>query len=154
MKVKVKSCLTLRPHGLQPTRLLCHGMLQARVLEWVAISFSRRSSPPGIRPRSRALQTEALPSEPPGKPISLFMVKKSPCSRQGVFSKRSFTADKVSRHPAPGGLLAMKAGWVASRSSEGCDSVAWETLQVESPSLDEDSHAHASLSRFTSLWSP
>ena len=97
----MKSCLTLRPHGLQPTRLLCHGMLQARVLEWVAISFSRGSSPPGIRPRSRALQAEALPSEPPGKPISLFMVKKSPCSRRGVFSKRSFTADKVSRHPAP-----------------------------------------------------
>ena len=23
VKVKVKSCLTLRPHGLQPTRLLC-----------------------------------------------------------------------------------------------------------------------------------
>ena len=115
---------------------------------WMAISFSRGSSPPGIRPRSRALQTEALPSEPPGKPISLFMAKKSPCSRRGVFSKRSFTADKVSCHPAPGSLPGTKVG------PEGCDSVAWETLQVESPSLDEDSHAHASLSRFTSPWSP
>ena len=75
-----------RPHGLQPTRLLCpwdfpgkntgvgchcllqiyyrvlhkiqtylncnppvssiHGIFQARILEWVAIPFSRRSSPP------------------------------------------------------------------------------------------------------------
>ena len=28
------------PHGLQPTRLLCCGIFQARVLEWVAIAFS------------------------------------------------------------------------------------------------------------------
>ena len=30
-----------RPHGLQPTRLLRHGIFQARVLEWVAIAFSK-----------------------------------------------------------------------------------------------------------------
>ena len=29
-----------RPHGLQPTRLLCPWGFQARVLEWVAIAFS------------------------------------------------------------------------------------------------------------------
>ena len=33
-------------HGLLPSRLLVHGILQARVLEWVAISFSRVSSQP------------------------------------------------------------------------------------------------------------
>ena len=32
-----------------------HGIFQARVLEWVAISFSRRSSNPGIEPGSPAL---------------------------------------------------------------------------------------------------
>ena len=37
-----------------------HGILQARILEWVAISFSRGSSRPRDEPRS--------PSEPPGKP--------------------------------------------------------------------------------------
>ena len=30
---------SLRLHGLQPTKLLCHWILQARILEWVAISF-------------------------------------------------------------------------------------------------------------------
>ena len=30
-----------RPCGLQPTGLLVHGSFQARVLEWVAIAFSR-----------------------------------------------------------------------------------------------------------------
>ena len=38
-----------RPHGLQPTSSSVHEILQARVLEWVAISFSRGSS----RPRDR-----------------------------------------------------------------------------------------------------
>ena len=31
---------SLQPHGLQPARLLIHGILQARTLEWVAISYS------------------------------------------------------------------------------------------------------------------
>ena len=33
-------------HGLYPTRLLCPWNLQARILEWVAISYSRGSSQP------------------------------------------------------------------------------------------------------------
>ena len=36
---------SLRPYGLQPTRIL-RGIFQARILEWVAISFSRGSSQP------------------------------------------------------------------------------------------------------------
>ena len=46
-----------------------HGMFQARVLEWAAISFSRGIFPTqGLNPMSPALQEDALPSEPPGKP--------------------------------------------------------------------------------------
>ena len=40
---------TLPPHGLQPTRLLCPWDSPARILEWVAMLFSRGSS----RPRDR-----------------------------------------------------------------------------------------------------
>ena len=36
---------SLQPHGLLPTRSFVHGILQARILEWVAISFSRRIFP-------------------------------------------------------------------------------------------------------------
>ena len=43
------------------------GILQAAILEPVAISFSRRSSQPRDKPGSPALQADALPSEPPGK---------------------------------------------------------------------------------------
>ena len=46
-----------------------HGFLQARILEWVAISFSRGSSWPGNQTRSPTLRTDTLPSEPPGKPL-------------------------------------------------------------------------------------
>ena len=45
-----------------------HGILQARILEWVAIPFSRGLSNPGIEPRSPSLQVDSLPAEPPGKP--------------------------------------------------------------------------------------
>ena len=45
-----------------------HGILQARILEWVAIPSSRGSSHPGIKSGSPALQADSLPSEPPGKP--------------------------------------------------------------------------------------
>ena len=43
-------------------------ILQARILEWVAVSFSRGSSNPGIKPRSPTLQADSLPAEPQGKP--------------------------------------------------------------------------------------
>ena len=53
MKVKVlvaQSCLTLcDPMDYSPPGSSVHGILQARVLEWVAISSSRGSSPPRDR---------------------------------------------------------------------------------------------------------
>ena len=43
-----------------------HGILQARILGWVVIPFSRGSSQPGIEPRSLAVQADSLPTESPG----------------------------------------------------------------------------------------
>ena len=40
----------------------------SRILEWVAVPFSRDLPNPGIEPRSPTLQADSLPSEPPGKP--------------------------------------------------------------------------------------
>ena len=63
-------CLTLcDPKDYSLPGSSAHVIFQARVLEWVAIPFSRVSIPldPGIEPRSAALQTDSLPSEPPGK---------------------------------------------------------------------------------------
>ena len=44
-----------------------HGILQARILEWVATSFSRDLPNPGIKPRFPTFQADSLPSEPTGK---------------------------------------------------------------------------------------
>ena len=45
-----------------------HGILHARILEWVSMPFSRGSLQPRDQPRSPALQADSLSSEPPGKP--------------------------------------------------------------------------------------
>ena len=55
-----QSCPTLsdpRDWGLPDSSV--HGILQARILEWVAISFSRRSSQPREEPGSPALQADS-----------------------------------------------------------------------------------------------
>ena len=51
-----------------PLDYTVHGILQARILEWVAFPFSRGLPNPGIEPRSPALQVDSLPAEPQGKP--------------------------------------------------------------------------------------
>ena len=43
-----------------------HGILQARILEWVAISYPRGSSWPRDWTQVSWLQADSLPSEPPG----------------------------------------------------------------------------------------
>ena len=47
---------------------LSMGILQARILEWVAIPSPGDLPNPGIKLRSPALQADSLPSEPSGKP--------------------------------------------------------------------------------------
>ena len=63
------SCLALRDLmdcSLPGSSL--HGILQARILEWVAIPSPGDLLDPRIDPESPALQADSLPSEPPGKP--------------------------------------------------------------------------------------
>ena len=63
MKVEVtQSCPTL----WDPMDYTVHGILQARILEWVAFPFSGASSQP--RDQTPALQADSLPTQPPGKP--------------------------------------------------------------------------------------
>ena len=72
LKMKVKSPVvsnSLRSLELQPTRLLHPWVLQARILERASFPSPGDLSNPGIEPRSPALQADALPSQPPGKPM-------------------------------------------------------------------------------------
>ena len=69
-----QSCRTLcSPVDCSPPGFPVLGISQARILEWVAISYSRDLPNPGIEPRSPASPALAgglLTTEPPGKPIN------------------------------------------------------------------------------------
>ena len=59
-------CLVTRscPMDCSPPASSVHAILQARILEWVAMPSSRGPTNPGIEPRPFALQEDCLPSEP------------------------------------------------------------------------------------------
>ena len=58
----------LYPSLCDPKDYTVHGILQARILEWIAFPFSRGSSQTGIEPRWPSLWADSLPAEPQGKP--------------------------------------------------------------------------------------
>ena len=67
MKVKVaQSC----PALCDPMDYTVRGILQARILEWVAFPSPGDLPDPGIKPRSPTLQADSLPAEPQGKPFA------------------------------------------------------------------------------------
>ena len=62
-------CLALcNPMDCSPPGFSVHVILQARILEWVAVPISGDLLSPEIESRSPALQADSLPSEPPAKP--------------------------------------------------------------------------------------
>ena len=62
MKV-TQSC----PALCDPTNYTVLGILQARILEWVALPFSRGSSQPRDQTQVFSIAGDSLPAEPPGK---------------------------------------------------------------------------------------
>ena len=57
-------------YGLQPARLLCPWIVQAKILEWVAIPFSRGSSHPRNWTHVSCIAGRFLITEPPGSPLN------------------------------------------------------------------------------------
>ena len=90
MKVLVtQSCLILRyPMDCSLPGASVHGILQARILEWVAFPSLGHLPDPELQPGSPALQAHSLPSESPGKP------KKKPKKLKRTFKKREQQQDK------------------------------------------------------------
>ena len=77
----VQSCPTLcNPMNCSPLGSSVCGIVHARILELVVISFSKGSfrsclKDPVREPRSLALQADSLPSEPSGKPKNILHVQ-------------------------------------------------------------------------------
>ena len=75
--VRAQSCLTLcDPMDYSPPGSSVHGILQARTLEWIAVSSSSGSSQPrdqGCILCVPCIASGFFPTEPPGKPIALYI---------------------------------------------------------------------------------
>ena len=97
LKVKAllaQSCLTLcNPMNRSLPGSSVHGILQARILEWVFPSLGHLLDP-GIEPGSPALQTDSLPSEPPGKP-NPFLI----CSQPLESFSPNWLSPSILQHP-------------------------------------------------------
>ena len=63
------------------------GILQVRILEWVAISFSRGPSRPRDRTWVSCMQADTLTSEPPGKPKERIKKVQAKCMKDTKFSE-------------------------------------------------------------------
>ena len=71
----LQSCPTLQSHGLWLASLLCHEILQVRILEWVAMLSSKGSSQPRDRTHissSLCIAGRFFTTEPWGKPIIIW----------------------------------------------------------------------------------
>ena len=61
-----------------------HGILQARILEWLPFPSPGDLPDPGIEPESPALEVESLTSEPPGKPVNNSVAQQLVISRKDI----------------------------------------------------------------------
>ena len=78
-----------------------HGILQARILEWVARPSSRDLRHPKIEPASSALQADSLPTEPtvtPSIPLLLLLLL------SGFSCVRLCATPETAAHQAPPSL--------------------------------------------------
>ena len=62
-----KSCLSCHSMDYSPPGFSVHGISQARILEWVVISYSSNLPNPGIKPACPALADGFYSTEPAGK---------------------------------------------------------------------------------------
>ena len=107
MCLVTQSCLTLQPHGLQLTRLLCPWGF-SRQEQWHRLPCPPPGDlpNPGIKPRSPALQADSLLTDPPGKPTieyylsikssheikrCLFLGRKAITNLNSIFKSRDIT---------------------------------------------------------------
>ena len=91
-----------------------HGIFQARILEWVAISFSRGSS----RPRDRTLVSrtaDSLPCEPPVKPPRFISNEDAGRGERRVPEPKATRAAVTKRHK----LGVFMTSYVSSHDSGG-----------------------------------
>ena len=109
-----QSCLILcDPMVCSPLGSSVHGVFQARVMEWVAISL-RDLPDPGIVPRSPVLQADSLLSKPLGKPRSWDWPTESSCWNRSSYNYTR-SCLRTQRRPFYG-CLAFETNWKGKKS--------------------------------------
>ena len=94
-----------------------HGILQARILQWVAIPFSRDLPDLGIEPRFLALQADSLPSEPQRNPINA--IKHNRTLSQCLGKARNQGRKAFCSQPFQGSLQRQRAAPLNTSLSQG-----------------------------------
>ena len=154
MKVKVKvaqSCRTL----CDSTEYTGHGILKARILEWVAMPSSRGSSQPrdGTQVRS-ALHLDSLPAEPPGKPKNtgvgslsllqrIFLTQES--NRALLHCRRTLPAEPPGKpkNTGVGSLFLLQRVFLTQESNRAllhCRRILYQLSYQGSPDTDGGAH--------------
>ena len=74
--LQLLSCVQLlcNPMDCSPPGSSVHEIYKARILEWIAIPFSRGSSQPGDRSHVSCIAGGLITSEPPGKPTGVPLI--------------------------------------------------------------------------------
>ena len=130
--VVAQSCPTLCiPMDCSSPGSSVHGILQERILEWVAISFSRGSSQPRSQTGISYIAGEFFTAEPPGKspssPYQLSVATHANCQRSSnslSLSTHIFVPLACPRHP----IRAPRHSVLISLTETGCH---WWSLLPE-----------------------
>ena len=78
-----------------------HSVLQARIMKWVAISFSGDLPDSGTEPRPPELKADFLPTEPPGKSQSSQLRRHWLCPEHCVVTRETITNNQSLFKPQP-----------------------------------------------------
>ena len=111
---------SLWPYGQQPSMPLCSRILQARILEWVVIPFSRGASQPRDWTQVSCIAGGFLPSEPPGKPIKVYMSHTIYMEREGLIQSGAKMRPKIlTTYKGCIDIILERSGWDNSIRDEG-----------------------------------
>ena len=136
VKVNVtQSCLTL----CDPMDYTVHGILQDRILGWIAVPFSRDLLNPEIEPRSPTLGVDSLPAEPP---YGVMTEKKNGVSgsRPAVFTSVRTTKPHITPEPQSHTSLQNHKATHHSRTQATARSVSghsgvWSSIRYACPGM-------------------
>ena len=124
-----ESCLTLcDPMNHSQPGSSVHGIFQGRILEWVAISFSRVSSQPKNWTWSTAFQADSLPPEPPQKATNIKVLHWNKNRNMYQWEKRE--SPEINPHTY-GQLVCDKGGKTTQwRKDRLCNKCCWENWRA------------------------